>query len=206
MFFDLKLVLLILFFSKKHSFDCPSEIDIKSIKCINVNTSVLKVVVDQQAIFVGARNAIYKFSSNNLKEIDKTITGPVNSSIKCPPFGQCTEPRQLIPDDNKVLLLFHNENQKDLLLLACGNVLQGICYLIEADNMSEAHQVGNDNEAINYISGQGSTVAYFGPRVNGTKVLYVANSYDGRPSELTSYQLSSRDITSKGKHSKLLYF
>lgn len=179
---------------------------IKNMETIEVNSQpVFRVVIDERLsgdVFVGARNAIYRFSANDLQKLGQAITGPVNDSIKCLPYpSQCEYPRQFVPNDNKVLLMYYDKHKKKPpLLLACGNVDQGICYVIQTDkskNMSLV-RLGN-NETINFISGRDSTVAYFAPANDETKdVLYVANSYDGRPIEYTSHQVSSRHVRVKG--------
>lgn len=180
---------------------------IKNMETIEVNSQpVFRVVIDKWSgdVFVGARNAIYRFSSNDLQKLDQAIIGPVNDSIKCLPFpSQCQYPRQLVPNDNKVLLMYYDKHKKKPpLLLACGNASQGICYVIQTDkskSMSTPARLGNNNETINFVSGRDSTVAYFAPAIDGTKdVLYVANSYDGRPIDYTSYQVSSRHVRVKG--------
>jgi len=184
---------------------------IRNMETIEFNSEPLfRVIVnrDNNEIIVGARNAIYKLSPNDLSKTDEFITGPVNDSLNCsPPPLACETDKPSVNNDNQILLIKY-DNKDFPLLFACGDAYQGMCYMLKATNLSYNKPWGSPNDTLNFVSSKKSSVAFFGPSSASPKshVLYVAHAYDGRPIDLSPPTISSRKMNGLKGIGFCLYF
>jgi hypothetical protein len=153
---------------------------------------------DNNEIIVGARNAIYKLSPNDLQKTDEFITGPVYDSLNClPPPLACETDKPSVNNDNQILLIKYDN--KDFPLLACGDAYQGMCYVFKETDLSYTTLWGLPNDTLSFVGSKKSSVAFFGPSSSSPKsdVLYVAHAYDGRPIEFSPPTISSRKMNGR---------
>lgn len=153
------------------------------------------VVTDWGHIYVGAVNRIYALDSD-LSIISEAETGPVNDSRKCLPGVECSHPKNLTDNYNKVLI--HYQGLKDK-ILTCGSVYQGACEARNLKNISRAHtyyesEFGSILDiAVAANDPVASTVAFVatGPPEPDVSwdVLYVGATYTGGHSDILTEQL-----------------
>ncbi|KAF8783541.1 Tyrosine-protein kinase transforming protein SEA like protein [Argiope bruennichi] len=145
-------------------------------------------------VFVSARNALYHFDPN-LKFLGKVSTGPAMDNTSClHPSYPCEGRRVPMSDDNRVLEIIHHPERP--LLLTCGTLYQGLCYL-RSLNLSggfQPRQVGPLNETVGFTAGRASSMSFFGRGFGGQQVLWSAISYDDRPAAYVPPAVSSKVI------------
>ena len=195
-FIVLKVLLIIILYDTRVS---SQSKQIRNLQIFEDNSEpVFRVIVnsDNNDIIVGARNVVYRLSSDDLQKIDEFKTGPVNDSIDCPPpvsHSECGANKKLVNNDNKILLLYKQRNQFTL-LLACGDAYQGMCYALKAENLTWNKLYGQPDNPLNYLGSKSSSYAFFAPSpIENKDAVYVAQAYDGRPLEFfANSSVSSR--------------
>lgn len=158
---------------------------------------VFRVIVNKETndIIVGARNVVYRLSSDDLQKTDQFTTNKFNDSIDCPPPGSqtnCGANKKPVTNDNKILLLYKQQNDFHL-LLACGDAYQGMCFALNAKNLSWNKFYGMPDNPLNYLGSRSSSYAFLAPSpIRNRDAIYVAHAYDGRPLEFSPPAVSSR--------------
>lgn len=164
--------------------------DVKAVRRFELNHMV---VTEWGRVFVGAVNRIYEFDSD-LGMLSEVITGPVSDSQKCLPGVECSFPKNLTDNYNKVLIHYKGLKEK---LLTCGSVYQGSCEARNLKNISRSHayyesEVGSLLDyAVAANDQKSSTVAFVapGPPDLQTEVLYVATTFSGGDIDVITQQL-----------------
>jgi len=149
---------------------------------------------------------VIKLSQDELKELDRAVTGPSNDSINCRPEPvPCASgpKREMVANDNKVLL-FKYDNRPTPILVSCGTANQGMCHLLKPQDLSRGGKggaiiFGSPNDTINYIASKKTVVALMAPPKTGLydplsdkSVLYAATEYDGRPTSMAPPVVSAK--------------
>jgi hypothetical protein len=192
------LIILIVHLINSVSLQTVTSKPIRDMATIEFNSEPLfRVIVnrDNNDIIVGARNAIYRLSPNDLEKTDEFNT-TINDIQNClPPPLACETNKPSVNNDNQILLIKY-DNKDFPLLLACGDAYQGMCYVLKATNLSYAKLWGSPNDTLSFVGSKKSSVAFFGPSSSSPKshVLYVAHAYDGRPIEFSPPTISSRKM------------
>lgn len=147
-------------------------------------------------VYVGARNTLYYFTSD-LRVKGIVSTGPELDHHQClHPRYPCVHNRTLTDNDNKVLQIFSRPNATDApFLVTCGTLYQGLCHLAKLNDISKRTWIKPFDEKVGFVSGRGSTVAFFAQGYNKQMSLYSASTYDGRPLEYSPASVSSKVIT-----------
>ncbi len=131
-------------------------------------------------VIVGARDYIYRLTSDKFLEKENLEIGLLEDSPKClPPPEFCNTTKDFVSNDNKILVIKY-ENSKPASLLACGDVYQGMCLKFKANDLSDNHYYGSNNDTSSFVGSRTSSYAFFASYFSDD-VLVVAHSYDGRP-------------------------
>lgn len=142
------------------------------------------VTVAAGDVFVAATNFVYKLDRflNRPKNSTKTI----NASRSCRPSGNCGPRDMIVPNHPKIFeIIPDNENW----LLLCGSDRNGLCSVVDMETMSRMEF--NSSNAVNYAGGWKNVFGFYSKSLPGG-VLYVANSYDGRPVNVSANAISAR--------------
>ncbi|XP_054708065.1 hepatocyte growth factor receptor-like [Uloborus diversus] len=139
-------------------------------------------------VYVGGQDTLFHLDLG-LGLRARVSTGPALDSPECPPPpAPCPDVnRTVVHDRNRILLL----TPEGRMLLSCGTLYQGMCRLHKADGIASSILVGSPNETVNFVSGRGSTVAFWGSVGNGS-ALYAASTYDDRPLQWSPASVSKR--------------
>ncbi|XP_054708062.1 plexin-A2-like [Uloborus diversus] len=128
-------------------------------------------------VYVGGQDTLFHLDLG-LGLRARVSTGPALDSPECPPPpAPCPDVNRTVAHDRNRILLLTPEGR---MLLNCGTLYQGMCRLHKADGIASSILVGSPNETVNFVSGRGSTVAFWGSVGNGS-ALYAASTYDDRP-------------------------
>lgn len=163
-------------------------------------TKFQKLLLDSSTgtLYVGAQNALFRFSGANLSLLQNITTGPVLDSPKCDPkdVADC-DTTKMTNIDVKILL----NDPKFKKILMCGSTSQGQCSFYNEANLNVSTVINGKSEGsvVPYVAGTKSVVARYGdiPSSN-MKGLYVAQEYDHRPLTLAPHAISTRLIQKNG--------
>ena len=157
------------------------------------NTEHLQKLVidpDTKDVYVGGQNTLFRFSSNLGQPLDFQKTGPQEDSINCnPAIWPCVEAKSM-NNNVKVLEIYSGSDY----ILYCGTIKQGLCMMFPKGNLSQGHFL-DDFNMINFVGSRSETYAFFGSGPDSrTPALYVGQSYDNRPLELSPKAVSARKL------------
>ena len=129
------------------------------------------LVVDNQHIYIGARNRLYQLDGNLIKYFSAIKTGPVLDGIVC----HKQKENEWTDNINK-LILIDSDNDR---IINCGSVEQGICELRQLGNIQNLLTTYNisDVSARQHVAASGnlSTVAFL-TQLNGRKTFMFVGS------------------------------
>jgi plexin A len=109
-------------------------------------------------IFVGSVNRIYQLDPS-LRLIAHNKTGPSEDSFECSGYRDCPEKAQvrLTNNVNKALVVDYSRAK----LISCGSLYQGVCWILNLDNVSNTEEFISEPIVANNDSA--STVAFIAP-------------------------------------------
>ncbi|CAH1783578.1 unnamed protein product [Owenia fusiformis] len=155
---------------------------------------ITQVLIDEHSgrVFLGGRNTIFQLTVD-LHQERAVVLGPVSENKQCLPFpAPCNFTRSEQDTQVKILEL-HKKLRK---LLVCGDKHQGMCTVHDKNNIEHMNSMSNENP-VNFLASQKSVFGFFG---TGTSlgghddILYLGQTYDGRPMEYASLAVSSRTL------------
>lgn len=143
------------------------------------------VTVAAGDVFVAATNLVYKL--DRLLKRPKNSTKIFAASASCrSSSGYCAPLDMKVTNRPKIFeIIPDNENR----LLLCGSDRNGLCSVVDMDTTSRMEL--NSSNPVNYAGGKKNVFAFFSKSLPGG-VLYVANSYDGRPANVSASAISAR--------------
>lgn len=159
---------------------------------IKVSPFLNHLVIHNNILYVGAVNRIFKLNFN-LSVMANVSTGPQNESVRCdlPPSAECTYPKSLRNNVNKVLLVHEARGERPT-VITCGSIFQGACETRFSNNLKLNRKYYSPSEsttngglsvqevyAIAADTENGSTIAYIAPGPRGSNVMYVASTFTG---------------------------
>jgi len=150
-------------FSVQKEVDCSSGSHVvATFKDPQDNNSTINnhLVVHKETgiIYVGAVNRIYQLDPN-LRLIAYNKTGPYEDSEECSGYQDCPDKAQvrLTNNVNKALVVDYSRAK----LISCGSLYQGVCWIINSDNVSNTEEFIKEPIVANNESA--STVAFIAP-------------------------------------------
>lgn len=143
------------------------------------------VTVAAGDVFVAATNFVYKL--DRFLKRPKNSTKTITASGSCrPSSGHCAS-WDLMPINRPKIFEIIPDNEDQLLL--CGSDRNGLCSVVDMETMNRMEF--NSSNPVNYAGGRGNVFGFFSKSLPGG-ILYVANSFDGRPSNVSASAISAR--------------
>lgn len=154
-----------------------------SVRYLETLSDLQMVTIDKRngSVFAAGTNVVYRFDKFLGQVVSASKTGTERGHCK-QSAGECS---------NEARILERIPNSESLLL--CGSGRYGLCSVIDGESMNTTDM--NASNRLSYAGGKESVFGFFSQSLaNGAlkpAVLYVASSYDGRPSNVSSSSASS---------------
>lgn len=157
--------------------------------------------VRNNKLYIGGINKIFQLRQDLTLE-NYADTGPKLDSETCYPHSECTKPKKMTNNYNKLLILDSDNNR----LVACGSIKQGICDLRELGNVSHVlndFSPSSDPRADDFVASMRpdqTTVAFVAKegRNREERSLYVGSPRTELDSDLISDDEQFPTIASRG--------